>query len=213
MIRGALVVAFVVSAVAYVVIAKLGTGGYWQIGFIPILLSPVAMLVLRLTLEYGKPSGMLDLRTQSWAFLVGDTVFLPFALAFAALGQRTLSASATDPVWYRSFWWLAAALVVGIVFAFVFRVILDAPNYVSAGAAELLNSPTKIWHDYVVYPALAGGIVHLAVPVVVHNFTGYGWLILVAIGGWGLMGFLDGVRGLNPRHLHPPVSKTWLASR
>lgn len=213
MIRGALVVALVVSVVAFYAIAKLGSAGYWQVGFIPILLSPVAMLVLRLVLEGGRPSGMLDLRTQSWAFLVGDTIFLPLALVFAALGQRVLATNSTDPSWYRSIWWLVASLAIGLVAAYVFRNVLDAPNYVSAGAADLLQSPTKIWHDLVVYPAIAGGLVYLATPLVIHDFSGFGWVVVACLGGWLALGVLDGLRGLNPRDLHPPVGQTWLARR
>jgi hypothetical protein len=46
---------------------------------VPLLVSPVAMTVIRYTVEGGEPGGILDPRTQSWAMLFGDTVFISVA--------------------------------------------------------------------------------------------------------------------------------------
>lgn len=161
------------------------------------LASPLLLLFLRLTME--KPfGGLFALRTQSWAFLFGDTLWLPLAFGLAAVGYRLVP----EGSFFRSWVWLAACIAMGLVAGTVFHA-LDTSAYSNAGAELALLSPTKLAHDFVAYPFLFGGLLYVGLPVTVHNFRGYGLPVLLLIGMWGLMGFFDAQRGLNPLDLHP----------
>ena len=186
-------------------------GNPW-VGLAPIMVSIIGGLTLRITMEYGEPSGIFDPRTQSWAFLFGDSLFLPFALWAASqswvwLGRR-------EGQWYQTWWWLCVALAAGIAAMVVFHFILDAPDYVRAGHADLLLSPTKQWHDFVTYPSLAAALVYLGIPAIKEDFWGNGkW----ALGGalvWLLLGVVgDGmIHHVDPAKLHPRVQDTWLGN-
>jgi hypothetical protein len=177
------------------------------IGFIPILVSPIAMLYFRVTMEDGHPKGLFNPTTQSYAFLLGDALLLPMAFAFMALGWKRL---AHEQGFHVQAWWLIFALVAGAAIMMVWRR-MEMQAYTKLGAADRLDSPTKLWHDYVVYGSLGTLLVFGGVPVVVKDFTGNGWLVLLCFAGWVALGVLDGSRKLNPANLHPRKEETYLA--
>lgn len=196
----------IVLATAYGI--TFGAQGMMRVALIPILISPVMMHVVRFGWELGKPDGLLDPRTQSWAFLFGDTIMLPIALGAAAYSWRSLPADG----WYRSTWWLLLSIGVGVVFALVFHFVLNAPNYIKAGNGDMMGSPTSIWHDVVVYMTLSILIVFLGATAVVMDFGGTGWIVVAGLVGWLALGAADAtIHPLDQADLHPYREDTLLS--
>jgi hypothetical protein len=177
-------------------------------GLVPILLSPTAMAVIRLTMENGKPKGMFDPATQSWAFLFGDTIALPLAFIFSALSWRRLAKTRVQAFYLES-WWLIISLTAAIVITGVWR-FSEEYGYTAAGYESLLTSPSKWWHDIVVFGSLSFIVVMMGVPAILRDFRKSGKWVLVALALWAGLGIYDGQRGLDPANLHPPVQNTIL---
>lgn len=191
----------------YLATCSVGSSGITLVLLAPIIISPFMMWLTRQTLEHGQPTGIFNPRTQSWAFLFGDTIALPFTFFMLALSWRGLKPEG----WYRGLWWIMAAFVAGVVIACVWHFVLDAPGYRAQGYGDLLGSPTKLWHDFVVYGSLSGALVYLGIPALLNNFTGYGGLALVGLIAWAGLGVADNtVHHLDPQYLHPRVSRTML---
>lgn len=161
---------------------------------------------------------------QSYAFLFGDLLFLPFAAAMAALAWKNTPAlkgtSAT------SWWWTGISVVVGLLAAYWFRYLNDKAAYYKAGAIGSFNAPTKLLHDFGAYPVLFGGLFCVGVPLFLKAVNGhapfflfyatpYMWLVLMGIGLWFAAGLVHdaGLFGppLDPRKLHPD-NWVWLAA-
>lgn len=196
-------------AVAVVVglgVALLSSGSI-LIGLVPIIVSPATMLYLRLTMEEGRPAGLLNPGKQSWAFLYGDMLMLPIVFISMALGWRRL---ADEQGFHMQFWWFLVSVAAGCIIAAVWRY-SEVQTYKRLGGKDRLDSPTKLWHDYVVYGSLGTLLVFGGLPVVILDFTSHGWAALVAFGGWVLLGLADSLRKLDPANLHPPVQDTYLA--
>ena len=174
----------------------------------PIVISPVCMYIIRQSMEYGRPSGMFDPRTQSWAFLFGDTIALPLTFLFLAIGWRQLDSTG----WYKSNWWYFVCLVLGVLVACGWHFLLDGPGYTADGFGSLLGSPSKLWHDFTVYGSISGALFFLGIPMLRYNFVGYGGLALLSLVVlWGGLGVADNtIHKLNPANLHPPASQTRL---
>ncbi|MBC7746859.1 hypothetical protein H7Y40_02675 [Pedobacter sp.] len=168
------------------------------------LASPLIMATVRMFLEAAQPKDMFSWRTQSWMFLFGDIIFLPFAFAAAAFGWQKLDT--TGGQWYTNVWWLLTAAAIGIISGVIFHQ-LDVVNYAKDGMELALNSPSKWAHDFVAYPVLFAGLVYLGIPIVFSSlFRPYGILTLVGIALWGLMGVRDAGLILSPlkaSDLHP----------
>jgi hypothetical protein len=162
------------------------------------LASPLLLLVLRVTLEDGLPEGLFSWKTQSWAFLFGDILWLPMAFGFAAYGQRFVP----DDSVFRSFWWLTVCVVVGVGAGLLFHS-MDTGAYIDAGSEWALKSPSKWAHDFVAYPLLFGGLFYLGLPVAVHHFKWTGAVILLGVLLWIAMGGKDTVSKPRPANLHP----------
>lgn len=174
-------------------------------GLFPIVVSPIPMWIIRQKLEYGRPEGMFDWRTQSWAFLFGDSLFIPMSLMFSVYALRT-----NDTNLLTHWWWTPLALLVGLAASYGFRA-MDAASYVKTGNADRLFCPSKIWHDRQVYISLAALLFGCGVPAIL-TFSTSGWLALVFFGGWVLAGVCDMIRGLDPARMHPRVQSTsWSA--
>lgn len=99
----------------------------------------------------------------------------------------------------------------GAAVAFAFRFIMNAPNYTKAGLGDLLQSPTSLWHDYVVYSVLTAVFMAVVLPAIIHDFSGYGWIAAIAMAVWVFGAVADAtIHPLDPRNLHPPVQETIL---
>lgn len=180
-------------------------GNLW-VGLVPILISPCAMLVIRVLAEDGRPKGLFSLTTQSWAFLFGDTLALPLAFLAAAWSWRRLAPDG----WYTRSLWLVMAIAIGLLVAVGWR-LLEVRGYTTAGYADLLGSPSKLWHDLVVYPVLGSTLVWAGIPAMVYDFRYTGWLVVMGVVVWVALGVLDNtVHHLDPADLHPPVQYTFL---
>lgn len=162
----------------------------------PILFPVLALIYERFSVEHGGRGGtakevmksVFSHKTQAWSFLYGDTLILPLAFALAA-GRWHEAAS------YRtvSVWWFVLCLVVGLLVGYGFHYKMETPGYTKAGFAESLNSPTKLFHDFVTYPALFGGLLFALGPLIVGpewpsqvNF--HTVAILALVGCWAFVG-------------------------
>lgn len=196
-----MIVAAVVTVVTGTLLIRSGSG--W-VCMIPIIISPVMMVVVRLALE---PKFPLLEGKQSLAYLVGDSAALPLALWATAMSWRVIG---QEDGFHQRWWWLLVAIAAGVLITYGWHTFLDLPGYVKAGATDRLGAPTKLWHDYVVYPSLATLLVWGGVPAIFKDFGGYGRWVLTGFALWAGLGALDGVRGLDPRHMHPRAQDTLL---
>ncbi len=194
-------VAAVVTVVTGTLLIRSGSGWVFMI---PIVISPIMMVVVRLALEPGFP---LFEGKQSLAYLVGDSAALPLALWATAMSWRIIG---QEDGFHLRWWWLLVAIAAGVLITYGWHTFMDAPAYIKADAVDRLGAPTKLWHDYVVYPSLATLLVWGGVPAVFKDFGGYGRWVLAGGVLWGCLGILDGFRGLDPRHMHPRVQDTRL---
>lgn len=200
----------VAGLLAYVAAYALGTAGNPLVFLMPIIISPVCMLIIRVTMERGRPAGILSPKTQSWSFLFGDSIALPFAFAMSALGWESLNEGA----WYATSWWYALGIVAGFAVACFWHFRLEVPAYTKMGHADRLKGYTKLWHDFPVYGAISGSLLFLGVPVLIHDFTGYGWLALLGLLLWGGFAACDATfRRLDPANLHPTFGEVERATQ
>jgi len=207
----------------YAVIVFLGLvrsvmAGNWFLAVVLALLaSPVPMALTRAFVEGGSVRDMFDPNLQSWTFIFGDIIALPLAVAMAALGWQELSQAGTQ--WYTNLIWLLASAAIGALSGLGFH-LLDSGAYRAAGAANALESPTKLVHDFVAYPILFGAIVCVGVPLLgctVNSFRPwlhfdlkpYAGLMLIGLLGWVVLGAMDArVHIPKPADMHP-TGYTW----
>src|SRR4051812_19767721 len=145
------------------------------------------MFIVGTILEGRQLSDILSVKHQSWAFIFGDSIFLPLAGAMfvLALRRQTLGYQLVD-----RWWWVAVSATVGVAAGFVFHA-MDRGSYNSLR----FNSPTKLIHDFVAYPLLFGGLLFLGGSVLVnlfqHGHRGLSFAlvgIVVGLGGWVALG-------------------------
>lgn len=195
--------------VSFAVLVLAGRQGRMWVVAIPVLLSPVCLVVIRQVLEFGLPEGILDPRKGSWAFIIGDGFALPLMIRGSVL---TWKAKRDDfAAFFLSNWWVVICLLLGIAAACGYHYLIEVPGYTKAGYAELLGSPSKLWHDFPVYGALSGGLLYLSVPAIAHGFKSFGWLCMVGFVLWIMLGLADNTtHKLDPSDLHPPENQTRL---
>lgn len=175
--------------VTYFVIVTFGSAGLWWVALAPVVISPLCLLVIRYTMEFGQPGRLFDLRTQSWAFLVGDIVALPLALWFA---QKSWGSGAIERgSFFNTFAWIVICLIAGLLIQQGYHDLLETPAYIASGNADLLGSPSKLWHDIVVYGSLSGAFVYLGVPAIFKDWSGNGKFVVLGLGLWLVLGILD----------------------
>jgi hypothetical protein len=179
----------------------------WQGGVFAVLFaSPILLAVLAVTVEYRSLMNVFNVDKQSWSFMFGDTFALTAAVAFAALARRYY----VVPEIFSSLGWAIICLASGLAAGFAFHH-MDSNNYISAGAAAALDSPTKLAHDFVAYPVLFGGLLCVGIPLLVVR-SNYTWLVLACVGVWVLFGVCDARRGLNPLDMHPEWDESSFSS-
>lgn len=150
---------------------------------------------------------------QSFAFLFGDLIFLPFAAAMAALAWRQIP----NEGWRVSWQWTLASALIGLAAGLTFRYLMDKPNYATADAMGSFEAPTKLLHDFCAYPVLFGGLVCVGIPLFINVVNSrwpffhlwmpspYFWFMLVGIALWFAAGIIHD-QHLVPQKLHPD---TW----
>lgn len=128
-------------------------------------------------------------KEQAYSFLYGDTLLLPGALAAAAYYWQNTDNRVDLSLW----WWWILSLVIGIAAGFGWHFKMETPGYTEKGFAPSLNSPTKLFHDFVSYPVLFGGLVFVTFPMFFHIRWDL-WAdwpivaILALVGAWLFLG-------------------------
>jgi hypothetical protein len=162
-----------------------------------LLASPLLLAFLAVAVEGRQLGELVSLKDGAWSFLIGDTFVLTSAVAFAAVGWRTIPQEG----WYVSWWWTALSAIIGLVAGWRFHV-WDGTNYIKDGAANRLLSPTKIAHDFVAYPVLFGALICIGIPLLMH-WSDHTWLVLACIVVWIGLVVRDGIVSPSPFKLHP----------
>lgn len=186
-------------------------GGHPLLAFLAVwLASPIPLYFLRFTLEDSWSSSNFKLSEQSLAFLAGDFIILPLLASFAARGWKKIDKTRKNklkPRWYMSGWWMIGSFIIGIVVSAGFHY-GEIEAYTSAGYELALLSPTKILHDFITYPVMVGGLVCVAVPVVIKRPLGSGLIVMGLAAAWlALVGY-DAAAGLSPGYFHPKWDPT-----
>lgn len=131
--------------------------------------------------------------------MIGDGVLLPLAATCFAWQWQNAPVGA----FYAGWVWPVVCLVVAFLGSVVFFRMIDSRRYVSAGAGQILDSPTKLWHDYVTSPSITAILLWLAVPVITEPWTWQvvaGMLLLLAYVGTLIYDLQNPV---NPTEQHP----------
>lgn len=126
---------------------------------------------------------VFDPRTQSWAFLADAFLIVTFGIAAAGW-----PASGLRDGWYTQWWYYTLAVVIGVGVTYVYTR-MDHKRYMQDHPTAL-NSPTKIWHDYVTVPVFVtvGIVVWLPLMGVA---SWHRWVILGCIVAWVAAAVLD----------------------
>ena len=186
----------IMPALYYVAgVAAIMDGDAYVVAAGALVTSPVAMWLIRFLVEQWPTTHMFSLKTQAWAFVIGDWACLPAALFFLTRGWRADG-------FFATWWWVLAAFLIGYLAMWLFGLI-DAPRYEVAGATALLSSPTKIWHDWVAYPLLASLIIWSGIPQLAGHVSVNTVIALLLLLGWALCGLRDMKYPPNPYDQHP----------
>jgi hypothetical protein len=159
--------------------------------------TPGMMFVLGWTLE-GRT---LPIRENSRAFLPGD-FFLGTLLASSVALLNTAESSAS---WWTSYEWLWVVFVGTTLVSIAVNALCDWPHY---GRRQLL-SPTKLWHEFVIFCLYGSLLIGLSLPAFVYGeLSVFGILLRIAQLGslavWVAGLWWDGTRvKLDPEKLHP----------
>jgi len=155
--------------------------------------SPIPLMTIATLIEHRSLSDVANLQHGSLALLIGDIILLPAMAAFTAVGRRQVNLSG----WAGSWWWLFAALAIGVIAGLTFHH-MDQAVYAEAA----FNSPTKLWHDLITYPILFGGLTFGFVPIIRQAST-VKWFATAMIALWFLAVVSDVTwHRLNPVALH-----------
>lgn len=199
---------FVLALMIYVIVLQLGFraavegSNVLNVVLLALMSSIVPMVMLSNTLERKPFMRNLNLSTASWAFVLGDSIALPFCLGAAT----TVRSSDSLPSWTNSQGYYLASLAIGVIAALLFHslepLLPGSANY----PPERLQSPTKIYHDCGAYFLLSSMLIYVALPVVVFGWFANPLLSFMALCGfamWCLFGVRDMKTGLLAEDQHP----------
>lgn len=139
------------------------------------------------------PSGILDLRQQSWAFVFGDTLCLAPILGLTAQVWGSARVSSVFAEW----WWITLMVICGILVGLIMTSV-DQKRYRDHDALAAYKEPDKQWHDKPVVWTIAALIGTATVPVLLTNCSERLVIIGLAVVYAGLL-VVDEIRGVNPR--------------
>jgi hypothetical protein len=171
--------------------------GWPYVYLIALGFSIIPMYLVQRFLEKRRPN--YNPRTQSWAFLFGDSLCLPTAMAALAVMRSRIDGDG----WFNSIGWSLAAALFGFA-ATMIAILVDRGLWdYSPGR---LVSPSKLLHDYFTFPIFLGvlfyGLAYLIeAPWSPHAYAPI--LILISIAGWAAMLGRDVAVGLDPTKFHP----------
>lgn len=137
-------VLYVVTALGFILGGTvIGRDGRWWFMLLPIVVSPLTMVLLRQTMEYGRPGGLLNWRTQSWSFLFGDSIFLPLGFLGGALAWQRLGVNVGT--YYHQWWWVVVSAAIGVAAGVAFRYLLNTPGYRAPCISSTCTNSTHQW--------------------------------------------------------------------
>lgn len=126
--------------------------------------TPVAMMFIAPIFE----SRWLPLgKKQFRGFFPGD-LFLGGAFTLLAQSAQRINAEGGDH-WWQSDRWHLTCFFGALIGGFLFRSFVDGRNY----APWALWSPTKLYHDFVLYTAYGYLLVSMGIPVMLHAYPKY----------------------------------------
>lgn len=159
--------------------------------------SPIPLLYLATRFERRQLNELLDLAHLPWS-LVSDAFLLTAVAALAAASVKRMSCEQWNAT--ASVRWLVYSMIIGVAAGFLFHYV-DGLNYIEQGAGAMLNSPTKLAHDFLTIPVLLSSFVYFA-PGVFRVKTWRRWAILACLLGWLALVVIDTQRGLDLSYLH-----------
>jgi hypothetical protein len=158
-------------------------GGSWQRALaIGVLLSWGAMNLIAFLIE-RRTEMLLHPGGQYKAFYFGDSICLPgIVWGIWYLGRRMPEPSSTHRRWWNDlthqrWWhvlWFAAGLAYGITWHWI-----DARSHFYTRSQE--QSPTKLYHDFVVFPLYIYITFPQAIPALFKSKAGLRWKLLVVV--------------------------------
>lgn len=174
------------------------SGVFWAV-FLTASFVAYAMYLVAFLFESRVPFRDIPVwKDQSRAFLPGD-----FCLAFTmAVGAYSYPADITSWAMLAFF---AVGLIVGIVVYIVARRYVSTDNDYSK---EAWNSPSKKYHDRVMYFFFAGILIAIGIPgYFVSPYAPEKWLGLVGLTIWASLNLWDYTHKIDPRkqRQHPNV--------
>lgn len=158
--------------------------GFWTLFALSLFMSPGMMYLLALVFERR----VLWPREQYYGFLYGD---IALGVGIATTAQLAAGLTAAQ-LWSRT--WHGTALITAVTLG-LFLWYSERHDY----PLEALLSPTKIWHNAVLYGAFGYWLLGIGLPVVWHYKLADARvaLVLSMIIVWGALNATD--------HLHPGV--------
>lgn len=154
--------------------------GKWYLAMLSVwLASPIPLLAVSVFLEKRSLLSLLDPRVGSWAFLFGDVIVLPLVAALCALAWKEMDE--TRRAFYSMPQWYVAGISVGAIFVVLFKT-LDSRQYIAAGRAGALTTPSKIVHDVGAVGVVTGSLLLCVLtPLIVEAFKhALSWQIVTA---------------------------------
>lgn len=185
----------VLGPLLFIVLVSMIRGGRRTAsGLTAILISP-GLPAVAVMIEDRSLQQVANLALLPWSLAIGDTFLIPLAAIVAASAYRS------HPEPFRTAWtvsWWLIGLAVGVLF----YTVLDGPAYAAVGRSAALLSPTKLMHDFVVMPALWGGM-FCACLLLLRHATWHRYVLVACFVGWATLVVVDGQRGLDLTQLHP----------
>lgn len=165
------------------------------------LVTSPGLLLAAATLGENRPlAAFTHLGVLPWAVAFGDTLVLPavFGLAAYANGQPT---AGTTRRWTPTVRRYRISLMVGCGLGLAFHLWDSSTNYVPHGMTALTVSLTKVIHDLIVFPVLAGAVICVS-ELVWRRRDLLTWAFAGLLLVWAVLVVVDSNRGLDPHNFH-----------
>jgi hypothetical protein len=176
-------------------------GGSWRRALaIGLFLSWGATNLIALTIE-RRTETLLHPGGQYKAFYYGDLICLPgVVLAIWYLGQDM----SRVPNWSHSRLWHAFWFAFGLAYGIWWHLVDGHSHFYTRSQ---MNSPTKLYHDFVVFPLYIYILTSAGFPAVIWSRRGWKAraVIAVLLAGFALLNYYDSIH--RPHHAH--VNFNW----
>ena len=160
------------------VIEMLGDERFWGALAFAWTVTPIGFILVGIVFE----SRLVPLwRDQARGFMPGD---IALGVVFAVGYYLTPQVDLKD--WWRSVEFALVVLVVSIATFYLMRKKFDGPNYTD----DALKTPTKRYHDYVLFGGYTWVLIYLCVPAILTSTSwgvgnlGVKLVAMTALGAW-----------------------------